>query len=49
MNKDPKRTPLKRFEDFLGKLLTVSKQEVDEALEAEKRVLEPKAEEQATE
>ena len=34
----PESSPLKAFEDFLGRLFRVSKQELGEALKAEKRI-----------
>lgn len=47
MNNEEQASPVKRFEDFLARLFRVSKQELDEALEAEKN--EPVAEAEATE
>ena len=35
------KSPLKRFREMLAALLSVSKKEVDEALQAEKRIAEP--------
>ena len=43
---DEALSPLKRFEDFLSRLLSVPKTELDEALAAENE--EPIAEDQAT-
>ncbi len=41
---------LKRFETFLARLFRVSKQELDEALDAEKRIIEPReSEDEVTE
>ena len=34
--------PIQRFEEFLSRLFRVSKQELDDALEAEKRIVKPR-------